>query len=377
MWPVAAVTWLLAVHAAVNARLLREPPPAPDAPPAAAPQPAVSVLVPARDEATRIGPCVAALLASRGVDMEVIVLDDGSTDGTADVAAAAAHGDDRLRVVRGALLPAGWLGKPHACAQLAELARHGILAFVDADVLVTRDGLARTVALLASGPLDLVSPYPRQMVDGPATRLVQPLLQWSWLTFLPLRLAERSPRPSLVAANGQILVCTAAAYRRAGGHAAVRDAVLEDLELARAFKRVGLRAGVVAGQDVAACAMYRTWDDLRAGYGKSLWAAFGSPAGAVAAMAALSTLYVLPTLWAAVAAARGDRRRALAGAAAVAGGTVNRWVTARRTGGLGIDAVWHPLSIVLLVRLTGSSLRDRAKGRLTWRGRPLATSDAG
>ena len=99
----------------------------------------------------------------------------------------------------------------------------------DADVVLAPEAVAATVALLADTGLDLVSPYPRQDAPG-ATRLVQPLLQWSWLTFLPLRLAERSARPSLSAANGQLLAVTRAAYDRAGGHAAVALAAARDLE---------------------------------------------------------------------------------------------------------------------------------------------------
>ena len=376
----ALAAWLLAVHAAINARLLRHPPAA--APrnrddveraetDASSPPPEVSVLIPARNEAARIGPCISALLQSRGVDFEVVVLDDCSTDDTAGTVRTAAAGDPRVRVVDGAPLPSGWLGKAHACTQLSRTARGHVLAFVDADVIVTPDGLARSVAMLADGPLDMVCPYPRQIVDGPATRLVQPLLQWSWLTFLPLRVAERSPKSSLVAANGQLLVCRACDYARAGGHAAVKNAVLEDLELARAFKRAGLRAGVVAGHDIATCAMYRTWDDVRAGYGKSLWAAFGSPAGAAGVLGVLLWLYVAPPAGAALALARGDHDRARWGLAAIIGGILGRVVAARHTGGIPVDGVWHPLSILALAALTLGSFRDRGSGDLAWRGRPL------
>ena len=378
----AAATWLLAAHAALNAALLRDPPaaskealdhngqPSPaDAPHSHKPQ--ISVLVPARNEAARIGPCLSALLASAHVDIEIIVLDDGSTDDTSAVAAAVAAGDPRARILSGQPLPEGWLGKPHACAQLAAAARGDVLAFVDADVVVAPDGLARSVALLDAGPLDMVCPYPRQIVDRPATRLVQPLLQWSWLTFLPLRIAERSPRPSLVAANGQLLLCRARDYHKIGGHATVRDAVLEDLELARAFKRAGLTAGVVAGHEIASCAMYRTWEELRSGYTKSLWAAFGSPVRAAAVLALLVALYVAPPVAGIVGLARGDPRLTRRALWATAGGVLSRVTSARRTGGISPDAVWHPLSVLQFAWLTYGSFRARARDELSWRGRRL------
>lgn len=343
---------LLAAHAALNAALLRTPPAR------AQVTERVSVLVPARNEAERIGACVRALLDQRGVVAEVLVLDDDSTDGTAALARALG-----ARVLPGQCLPAGWLGKPHACQQLADSAGGDVLAFVDADVVLAPDGLARSVALLRTAGLDLVSPYPRQVAVTVAERLVQPLLQWSWLTFLPLRLAERLPSPSLVAANGQLLVCDATAYRAVGGHAAVRAEVVEDLALARAFKRAGRRATVADGTDIATCRMYGGWDDVRDGYGKSLWAAFGSPAGAAAAVALLGWLYVLPAL----AAARGSRVGALGYAAGVAG----RAISAARTGGRPLDALAHPLSVCALGYLTALSSSRKATGRLSWRGRAL------
>ena len=121
---------------------------------------------------------------------------------------------------------------------------------------------------------------------------MQPLLQWSILTTLPLRLAERSHRPSLAAANGQFIVVRRAAYVRAGGHAP--DAVLDDLALVRAIKQGGGRGGVVDGTSLATCRMYDGWAELRDGYGKSLWSAFGGPLGSGGVVGALSLAYVVP-----------------------------------------------------------------------------------
>jgi hypothetical protein len=368
-----AAAALLAVHTAVNARLLRRagcdgfgrlqrhnPQ-----------QPAVSVLVPVRNEAHRIAPCLGALLAQRHVDLELLVLDDGSTDGTADVVRRVVGADAGTRLLDGVPLPAGWLGKPHACAQLAEAARGEVLVFVDADVVLAPDAIARTVTLLREARLDLVSPYPRQVTVTAAERLVQPLLQWSWLTFLPLRLAERLRAPSLTAANGQLLACDAASYRAAGGHGAVHDEVIEDVALARAFKRAGFRATVADGTDVATCRMYESWRDLRDGYTKSLWAAFGSPLGAATALALLGWLYLLPPLAAARALARGRPRTAAVPALGYAAGVAGRVVAARRTGGRDLDALAHPLSVAAFAALTVRSWRHRRAGRLTWKGRPL------
>jgi glycosyl transferase family 2 len=353
-------------HQLVNRAALRRPPQAP--PPVTVP---VSLLVPARDEAARIAPTIRSLLAQDGLeDVEVLVLDDGSTDGTAAVVTEAADGDPRLEVLIGAPPPPGFLGKPHACAQLAAAARGEVLVHVDADVVLAPSAVAAAVAVLRGPePLDLLCPWPRQVVTGALARLVQPLLAWSWLTTVPLRVAERSGRPSMALANGQFLLVEAAALARVGGWAAVRGAVLDDLALARAVRRSGGRTGVADGSGLATCRMYDSGADLRAGYRKSLWAAFGSPAGAAAVGAALALVYVLPP----AAALAGSRTGAAGYAAAVAG----RMLAGRFVGGrAGRDAVaWdaaaHPLSILAVLGLVVSSWIGRIRGTLRWKGRTV------
>ncbi|GAA3384300.1 glycosyltransferase [Cryptosporangium minutisporangium] len=358
----------LTAHTIGNARRLRRPPTHPPESPVR-----VSVLLPLRDEEHRVEPCLRALLGQRGVPgYEIVVLDDGSTDRTADVVRRVAGGDPRVRLLTGAPLPPGWLGKPHACQQLADAAAPAsdVLIFVDADVVLAPDAVAAALAVLDESGLDLISPYPRQIALGAAERLVQPLLQWSWLTTLPLGVAERSPKPSLTAANGQFLVVKRARYRAAGGHSAVRTDVLEDIGLLRAVKRAGGRGIVADGSTIAECRMYESWPELRDGYSKSLWAAFGSPAGAVATVGFLSLLYVVP----AVAALRGSRLGLLGYAAGVAG----RVVTARTSGGRAWpDALAHPASIATLGWLTFRSWREHRRGALRWKGRLVTLDEPG
>ncbi|PPK66147.1 glycosyltransferase family 2 protein [Actinokineospora auranticolor] len=357
----AGASVLAAVHALINARLMRVPP---DDPPVC--REPVSLLLPVRDEAHRVGPAVRSVLAQRGVpDLEIIVLDDGSTDGTAEVVRDLARGDRRLRVVTGAPPPPGLPGKPHACAQLVERSRGRVLVMVDADVVLAPHAVASAVALLRAHGLDAVSPFPSQLADDVATRLVQPLLQWSWLVFLPLRLAERSPRPSLTAANGQFLVLDAAALDRAGGYRAVAGAVLDDIAVVRAIKRAGGRGAVVDGSALAVCRMYTGWDEVRQGYEKSLWSATGSLPAAAALAAGLAWLFVLPPL----AALTGSGAGALGYFAGVAG----RVVSARATGGRAWpDSLAHPVSVGALLVLVARSWRARRAGALTWKGRDLA-----
>jgi hypothetical protein len=363
MWPVLLPLAALTGHTIVNAALLRRPRRG------ATTGERVAVLLPLRDEADRVTPCLEALLGQSGVpQLDILVLDDGSTDGTAEVVRAVAG--DKVRLLTGAPLPDGWLGKPHACAQLASAAGNvDVFVFVDADVVLAPDAIAGGVELLRSAGVELLSPYPRIVGAG---RLVQPLLQWSWLTFLPLRAMERSARPSLAAAGGQWLVLDRAGYQRAGGHAAVGGDVLEDIALARAVKRAGGRIALADGSALAECLMYRSWAELRDGYTKSLWASFGSPAGATAVVGLLVLLYVVPAPAALVLLAVGAPGPAGWALGAYLLGVLGRVVAARATGARAWpDALAHPLSIVIFGRLVARSYALRRRGRLSWRGRPV------
>jgi len=384
-----------------NLRALRT---LPDHPPEVAEN--VAVLLPVRNEAHRLEPCLRSVLGQTGVPgLQVLVLDDQSTDGTRDLVRRVVGDDPRVRLLTGAAMPDGWWGKPWACQQLADEAcaiRWGpepsesrmpseqpsdsgpgrkacanrcgpdpsesrmpaVLVFVDADVVLSPDAVAATVAALRGSGLDLLCPYPRQVAESLSERLVQPLLAWSWLTTLPLRRAESSRRPSLSAANGQLLAVDTVAYRRAGGHATVRAEMLEDIALLRAIKRSGGRGTVADGTRVATCRMYDGWPALRDGYAKSLWSAFGSPGGAAAVMALLGLAYVVPP----VAALRGSRAGLVGYLAAVTG----RAVVGRRVGArVWPDALAHPLSVLTFSGLTALSLARRRRGTLRVSGRPL------
>ena len=359
----ALLPWIaLTAHTVVNAALLRRPGYGTTAE-------RVAVLLPLRNEADRVPPCLEALLGQRGVaDLDIVVLDDGSTDGTVDVVRAIAG--DKVRLLPGAPLPPGWLGKPYACRQLADAVPDAdVLVFVDADVVLAPGAVAGAVTLCRRIGVTLLSPYPR--ITG-AGRLVQPLLQWSWLTFLPLRAMERVRRPSLAAAGGQWLVVDRAGYDRAGGHAAVRSDVLEDIGLARAVKRSGGRIALADGSKLATCPMYRSWAELTDGYTKSLWASFGSPAGAAAVVLLLLCLYAVPPLAAPVFLAVGAPGAAAMCLIAYLSGVAGRMVSAAATGGrMWPDPLVHPASVALFGWLVWRSFRMRRLGRLTWRGRPV------
>ena len=224
--------------------------------------------------------------------------------------------------------------------------------------------MAATVGQLRASGLDLVSPYPRQVAVTPAERLVQPLLQWSFLTTLPLRAAERSRRPSLSAANGQLLAVDRGAYRRAGGHASAPADVLDDLALLRSVKAAGGRGGVTDGTDLAACRMYRRVvrparrvRQVPVGGVRQPGRRPGDCRDARAGLLLAGRRR----------AGRLPRRRGR-----VPGRGRRPGATGRRTGArVWPDALAHPASVAVFGWLTVRSVREHRRGALRWKGRPV------
>nr|WP_051186512.1 glycosyltransferase [Nocardia tenerifensis] len=338
----------------------------------------VTVCVPARDEAARLPGLIADLRAQRGLSrLTIVILDDASSDDTFPMATAAAAGDPRITVLRNdAEPPPGWTGKAAACARAAEAVATPVLVFVDADVRLTPDAIAAAVTELRGRRVGLVSPWPRQRAGTVAEALVQPLLCWSWAATLPVSLANRSLRPSTSVACGQFLVFDTAAYRAAGGHAAVAASVTEDLDLARTLRRAGYSTALVAAGRMASTRMYTGAAELDAGYTRWLWSAYGGTrAGGVAVGTLAAVAYWLPPL--AALCGRGTVRRVgvLGYTAAVAGRLLAR---STESGGAVAPAdvaaaLAHPLSVAAYLLLWGRSRRGRRQGALRWKGRSLNT----
>lgn len=357
----------LTAHAALNMRRIRRP-----RDETVTINERVSILLPARNEAERITPTLRSLLAQEGLpDMEILVLDDGSTDGTADVVRQIVGSDPRVKVIDGPddLPPPGWLGKSWACHRLAQEATGEVFVFVDADVQLSARAIASTVHHMRKGELDLLSPYPRQIAISAAERVTQPLVVWSWVTALPIRITERSHYPSMAAAVGQFLVVDARAYRISGGHAAISGLILEDVGVLRALKRAGFRGAPADGSAVASCRMYTSWPEIYDGYTKSVWSAVQPNPVAYGLVAVMTLAYVAPPVFALLGPGRAARAWGIAG---YASGVAGRYVVARRTG----ERVWpdillQPASVATFAGLILASLRRHRAGTITWRGRPL------
>jgi hypothetical protein len=220
--------------------------------------PAISVLIPARNEERGIAVCVESVLASRHVELEVIVLDDHSTDRTAEIVREVAAKDARLRVELAPPLPEGWCGKQAACFALSKLAKYDVFTFLDADVRLEPDALARMALFMEKSGAALVSGFPRQETGTFFEKLLIPLIHWLLLCWLPLWAMRRFRWPAFGAGCGQWFMTTRAAYEQVGGHAAVKSSLHDGLTLPRAYRRAGFTTDVCDATNLATCRMYHS-----------------------------------------------------------------------------------------------------------------------
>lgn len=218
----------------------------------------VSVLIPARNEELGIEACVRSVLASQYVELEVIVLDDASTDRTAEIVRAIAAEDARLRLEPAPPLPDGWCGKQHTCFALSKLARFDTLTFLDADVKLEPDALARMALFLRESGAELVSGFPRQLTGTLLEKLLIPLINWLLLCFLPLWGMRHFRWSAFGAGCGQWLMTTRAAYEKVGGHATVKSSLHDGLTLPRAYRKAGCFTDLCDATNLATCRMYRS-----------------------------------------------------------------------------------------------------------------------
>lgn len=237
--------------------------------------PEVSVLIPARNEERRIGCLLEDLAAERTGIREIIVYDDRSTDATAAVVRRCARADRRVQLIAGGELPAGWQGKNHACYRLAQQAAGRCLLFLDADVRIRGQAVVRALRYVGLTGVDLLSLFPRQRMPAPGTRLTVPLMNWILLSLLPLAAVRRSPQEALCAANGQFLFFDAAVYRTLQPHRTLRRSAVEDMAVARYYKRCGRHIAVLLGDDDVACTMYEGLRDSVGGLSRSVFSFFG------------------------------------------------------------------------------------------------------
>ena len=320
----------------------------------------VSVIVPLRNEAENISGLVSSLLSQNSLtNVEYLFLNDNSEDNSFDLLVSALSHHTNAKVIQGSPMPPGWIGKTWALEQLLELSKGEIIVSIDADVRLAPDAINKSITLMKSRELDFLSPYPRQITSTVGERLIQPLLQWSWMSTLLLGIAEKASFSSMAVANGQFFIVRRKALLLVGGYESVKADVLDDVFLARRLLKTGSHGVVVNGASIAECRMYSSWSEIEAGYGKSLRHAFGSPFGSLCAIFFIFLTGIAPLLFALMGSAWGW----LAFAFIV--GT--RMMSASRARTRIIDSLFHPISSTLLIYLIFYSYLMR--GDIKWKGR--------
>ncbi len=370
-----AVTVGLAVLLAIAATNYRAFPRLHPAP-ATSPQPNVSVLIPARNEAAILAETLQRLATQDYANLEILVLDDRSEDSTPQIARQLAAQFPHIRVLQGTPLPPGWTGKNWACAQLAAAATAEILLFTDADVRWHPGAVQSVAATLQTLDADLLTVWPTQITHSWGERLTVPLMAMAVLGYLPVRLAHDFFHPLAAAANGQCMAFRRPAYTAIGGHAAVQAAIVEDIQLAEHIKAAGFKLRMADGAGLVACRMYAGSQAAFDGYTKNILAGHHNRLS----LLALSTLFhgslfLFPWIW------------LLAGAhwplpgwpgwplALTLAGVTLRGVTAAATRQRVTDAVTLPLSVLLFTAIAARALWWKARyGGVLWKGRVLHVS---
>jgi len=318
--------------------------------------------VPLRNEESNVSELIENLNSQTSLaHAEFIILDDGSDDSTFDLVKTAIEIKPKFRLIQGEPLPTGWIGKVWALHQLEAHSNGEIIVSIDADVRLTPDAISKSITLMKSAQLNFLSPYPHQIAKTLGERLIQPLLQWSWMSTLVLRFSERTSFSSMAVANGQFFIVQKRALVAAGGYEAVKSAVLDDVFLARRLIKTGSRGAVVSGAKIAQCRMYASWSEIEAGYGKSLRHAFGSIFGSMSAVVFLFITGVAPL----VVALMGS----MWGWIAFTFMTLTRILSARQSRMRTLDSLLHPISSTLLIYLIFYSYLMR--GDVQWKGRTV------
>jgi chlorobactene glucosyltransferase len=371
----------------VNLALFKKP--APTAWPADHPHPApfVSILIPARNEANRIAPCLESLINQDYPNYEILVLDDNSTDATRAVVQNHGFSDATSasrRLIAGKPLPPGWKGKPWACQQLSEAAHGDYLLFTDADTVHAHGMLAGALLHSLKTKADLLSLWPRQIVVSWAEKLVVPFMNFLIVTLLPqwalallqqhTAIARRLPQSVLAsfgAANGQFMLFRKAAYTLVGGHNAVRDHLVEDIALGRLVAaRIadGVRLVNADGQLLVQCRMYNSLREVWEGFSKNLRPAFDNSLSAFVLFGLVQFIaFLLPFLRLGIS---GPSLLTLSSIALVYSiRSLQTW----RFGLPWSSCLLHPLGHAFSLLIALNSWRLHAAGRLNWKGRVYKT----
>ncbi len=332
----------------------------------------VSVLIPARNEELGIAAAVGSIAANTWRELEVIVMDDHSSDQTAAIVQSLAKSDPRIHLASSPELPPSWNGKQHACWQAAQLAQGDLLLFMDADVRLQPDAIERYVAQFDQRRTALLSGFPNQEQGTLSEAMLIPLMYVVLLGYLPLDQMRTSLKPGFGAGCGQLFMAKQEAYFACGGHQAIAGSRHDGLKLPRTFRAAGLMTDLFDASDIASVRMYRGWREVTRGLLKNATEGIASPNLIVPFSVLLIGGFTAPILFFAHALFYGWKPlpTILLGAATLLS-FLPRALIARRLGHAPLGVILNPLAILLFVLLQWFALVRQAAGlgTVAWRGR--------
>jgi glycosyltransferase involved in cell wall biosynthesis len=371
------------------------------------PIPVVSIIVPARNEEACLAACLQSLIAQTGIDYEIIVVDDDSTDRTAEIAqsfvsktgkgtagsralsdtlsntsigsadrlAANLHVRHALTIISAPALPANWTGKNNAMAAGAKIAKGKWLLFTDADTVHKPGSLARAVAEAEEHGAALLSYSPEQEVDTFWEKAVMPVIFAELATTFPPQ-AVNDPASPIAAANGQYLMISREAYDAVGGHAAVANDLLEDVAMARLVKSSGRKIFFRHGGDAVRTRMYRSFAQMKEGWTKNLALLFPRPVTLALLRFAEFVLILANVVVAAWASLSGRSNLALQAVLLTIILAGWFWLRIRKAHFPPASNVFAVLGLPLFSFLLFRSVRSHQSKTVTWKGREYACSSA-
>ena len=258
--------------------------------------PLVSVLIPARNEEENIAALLDELLQHDYPNLEIIVYDDLSTDATYETVSAKAQKDTRIQLLKGSVLPEGWMGKNHGCHRLSLHAHGEYLLYLDADVQIKRGLIKNALAHVARHRLDLFSIFPTQKMHTPGELLTVPLMNWILVSLLPLVLTRIASWSAFSAANGQFMFFRAEVYHCEQFHKTLKNQKVEDIAIFRLMKKKKYRVHTVLGNSQISCRMYRSWDESVMGFSRNVFDFFGGSKVLAFLFGIITTLGFIPVM---------------------------------------------------------------------------------
>ena len=323
----------------------------------------VSILIPARNEESQIVWLLQSIQDQDYKNIEVIVLDDNSTDRTYEICSSFTRKDARFSVIRGKDLPSDWLGKNYACHQLAGKANGKYFVFLDADETVKNGLINNAVHRMKMHKLSLLSLFANQKMVTLGERLVVPLMHFLLLNLLPLRLVRLSSNPSLSAASGQFMMFDALDYQKQQWHLQVKDKIVEDIEIMKLVKRKGGRGEVLLANGFLYCRMYNGYAEAVQGFSKNLLAGFNMNIAGLLCyllLVLVGPLFIIFYL---------DLSLLLFAITLI---SLTRIMISLASGqNILLNLILHPVQMVSLLLISILSVRNHLTKTITWKGRTI------